>query len=206
MPAIKNRVSFASPTATISVNSSTSPSSDAPSTSSYNFPTTYAYNMPWNNGSTPTGFPSDASCSFVAPPPCHNFYSRYPYGYPVSCAPVTTYSAPPSVPLIFWICKLNNRITTCYGCRNKFVRAADGSIPVPPLDLILKCRKTREYYDKDGNKRESSNSNTYYHPNIACIRIKHPEFNCSNLAMEDSIRAVLLDAHFELLWAVFNFQ
>ena len=206
MPAIKNRVSFASPTATISVNSSTSPSSDAPSTSSYNFPTTYAYNMPWNNGSTPTGFPSDASCSFVAPPPCHNFYSRYPYGYPVSCAPVTTYSAPPSVPLIFWICKLNNRITTCYGCRNKFVRAADGSIPVPPLDLILKCRETREYYDKDGNKRESSNSNTYYHPNIACIRIKHPEFNCSNLAMEDSIRAVLLDAHFELLWAVFNFQ
>ena len=37
----------------------------------------------------------------------------------------------------FWICKLNKCITTCFGCRGKFTRAVDGSLPVAPLDMIL---------------------------------------------------------------------
>ena len=37
----------------------------------------------------------------------------------------------------FWVCKLNKCITTCFGCRGKFTRVADESLPVAPLDMIL---------------------------------------------------------------------
>ena len=87
--------------------------------------------------------------------------------------PTVPADAPPPQRL-FWVCKLNNRITTCFGCRGKFTRSAGRGVPVPPLDLILKCNESRQYYGKDGNEKE--NSNTYYHPNLSCIRNKHPEF------------------------------
>ena len=105
---------------------------------------------------------------------------------------------------LFWVCKLNNRITTCYGCRGKFTRAADGRVPVPPLDLILKCNENRQYYDKDGNLQEKEKSNTYYHPNISCIKKKHPEFQCTDLRIEEAMRASLHPTHFDLLLSVFN--
>ena len=108
--------------------------------------------------------------------------------------------------LIFWACKINKRITTCYGCRGKFMRGVDGSLPIPPLDLILRCTESREYYDKDGNKRQKDNSNTYYHTNVSCIQSKHKDFQLSDVQVEDSVRSTLLQSHFDLLKCVFNFQ
>jgi len=102
------------------------------------------------------------------------------------------------------VCKLNNRITTCYGCRGKFTRAADGSIPVPPLDLILKCNENRQYYDKDGNMQEKGNSNTYYYPNVPGIKKKHPKFKSSDLRIEQGIRESLQASHFDMLHSIFN--
>jgi len=72
--------------------------------------------------------------------------------------------------------RLNECIVTCYGCRNKFNRPADGGLPVPPLDLVLKCNEARQYYDKADVLQEKENSNTYYHPDINCIKLQHPAF------------------------------
>ena len=41
------------------------------------------------------------------------------------------------------------------------------ALPIPPLNLILRCTESREYYD---NKRQKDNSNTYYHTNVSSIQ------------------------------------
>ena len=107
---------------------------------------------------------------------------------------------------LFWVCKRNKRITTCFGCRSKFTCAADGSLPVPPLDLILKCTESRAYYTKDGGLQEKENSNTYYHPNVSCIKKKHPEFQFTDVCLDDATCSTLAPSHFELLKSVFNFK
>ena len=86
------------------------------------------------------------------------------------------------------------------------MRGVDGSLPIPPLDLILRCTESREYYDKDGNKRQKDNSNTYYHTNVSCIQSKHKDFQLSDVQVEDSVRSTLLQSHLDLLKCVFNFQ
>ena len=106
---------------------------------------------------------------------------------------------------IFWVCKLNNRITTCFGCRGKFTRAADGTIPFPPLDLILRCKESRQYYGKDGSMQEKGNANTYYHPNTSCIKKKHPNFQLTDIRVDDATNTSLLPCHLDLLQLVFNF-
>lgn len=105
----------------------------------------------------------------------------------------------------FWVCKLNKRITTCFGCRGKFTRAADGSLPVAPLDLILQCNESRPYYDRDGCLKEKENANTYYHPNVSCITIKHKDFKVVDIQLQEDVHSILEPSHFELLQSVFNF-
>ena len=95
--------------------------------------------------------------------------------------------------------KWNKRITTCLGCRSKFTCAADGTLPIPPLDLILKCTESWPYYSKDGSLQEKDNSNTYYHPNVSCIKKKHPEFQFTDICLDDATRSTLTPSHFELL-------
>ena len=107
---------------------------------------------------------------------------------------------------LFWVCKRNKRITTCFGCRSKFMWAADGGLPIPPLDLVLKCSESRPYYNKDGNLVEKENSNTYYHPNVSCVKKKHPEFQLTDICLDDATRSTLTLSHFELLKSVFNFR
>ncbi len=99
-----------------------------------------SYPSSWNYGLPPVFAPTGGP---NPPPSLSANYGRY---VPPFACPCTSPSR-----FLFWVCKLNNRITTCFGC--KFMRAADGSIPVPPFDLILKCTDSREYCDKDGNKR-----------------------------------------------------
>lgn len=105
----------------------------------------------------------------------------------------------------FWVYKLNKRITTCFGCRGKFTRAVDGSLPVAPLDMILKCIESRPYYDRDGTLKEKENANTYYHPNLCCIKSKHKDFQVEDIRLEEDVRCTLEPSHFELLKSVFNF-
>lgn len=93
------------------------------------YPTWYADPYAYWNFNPPSSLPSyngtnSHSASFQSPSPhCGTSSAHY----------------------LFWVYKLNNRITTCFGCRGKFTRAADGGIPVPPLDLILKCNESWQY-------------------------------------------------------------
>ena len=114
-------------------------------------------------------------------------------------------SSPKNDQYRFWVCKLNKRITTCFGCRGKFTKAADGNLPVAPLDLILQCNESRPYYDRDGTLKEKENANTYYHPNASCIKMKHKEFMFEDIQLEEDVRYTLEPSHFELLQSVFNF-
>ena len=95
--------------------------------------------------------------------------------------------------------------TTCFGCRGKFTKAADGNLPIAPLDLILQCNESRPYYDRDGTLKEKENANTYYHPNASCIKMKHKEFMFEDIQLEEDVRYTLEPSHFELLQSVFNF-
>ena len=123
----------------------------------------------------------------------------------VNFVPPFNTSSPRNERYTFWVCKLNKCITTCFGCRGKFTRAVDGSLPVAPLDMILRCNESRPYYDRDGTLKEKENANTYYHPNISCIKMKHRDFNIQDVQLEDNVHCTLVPSHFQLLQSVFNF-
>ena len=84
------------------------------------------------------------------------------------------------------------------------MRAADNGIPMPSLDLIQKCTENRQYYDKERNKREKENCNTYYHPSLSCVKMKHSYFLKEDIQVEESVRVTLLPAHLDLLQCVFD--
>ena len=109
------------------------------------YPDPYAYWNPYSHSSWDYGPPPVSFSSFL-------LQSSYSSSKASFQSPMSYGGS--SSPYLFWICKINNRITTCFGCRGKFTRAADGNIPVPPLDLILKCHESRQYYGKDGNMHE----------------------------------------------------
>ena len=154
-------------------------------------------NPSWNVG-TPPMFSAPSFGNALSPPPL-------PFGYSFT---VPTFTPPPPAPprRLFWVYKLNNRITTCFGCRGKFTRAANGGLPLPPLDLILRCNESRQYRDKDGNMQEKDNSNTYYHPNVKCITQKHPDFVVADVRIEDTIKSTLSPPHMALLKSALNFN
>ena len=95
---------------------------------------------------------------------CNSFGNPANYDASFNTASFNTLS-PKNDWYTFWVCKLNKCITTCFGCRGKFTRAADGSLPVAPLNMILRCNESRPYYDRDEKLKEKENANTYYHPN-----------------------------------------
>lgn len=67
--------------------------------------------------------------------------------------------------------KLNEQITSCYGCRSEFTRAADDGLPIPAINLILKCNEGRQYYDKAGTLQVKENllpSKCKLYQNEAC--------------------------------------
>ena len=141
------------------------------------YPTPYSMQFPFTPGMYGWQGFNSFECDKVPQMPLSS--SQYAFSNPSSSAtamPFTTPLSSATPKCIFWVCKLNNRITTCFGCRGKFTRAANKGIPVPPLDLILRCNESRPYYGKDGIMHEKENSNTYYHPNTSCIKQKHPEF------------------------------
>ena len=99
----------------------------------------------------------------------------------------------------FWVCKLNKRITTCFGCRGKFTRAADGSLPVAPLDMILWCNESGPYYDRDGMLKEKENASTYYHPNISWIKMKYKDFQVKDIQLDEDVRCTFRAFAFQIV-------
>ena len=64
------------------------------------------------------------------------------------------------------------------------------------LDLILKCTENRTYYSKDGSLQEKENSNTFYLPNVSCIKKKHPEFQFTDVCLDDATRSTFISFPF----------
>ena len=71
---------------------------------------------------------------------------------------------------------LNNRIKKCYGCSSEFTRKVDGSLPDPPLNLVISHEERREFRDASNALRLGNNQNVYYHPNVSCIRRRNASF------------------------------
>ena len=85
----------------------------SPSSAARSYPISYGTS---SHPCPPTSFTLSHGASGPHPPTSLSPLTVPPYGSPLRYQ--------------FWVCKLNNRITTCYGCRGKFTRAADGSVPV----------------------------------------------------------------------------
>ena len=73
---------------------------------------------------------------------------------------------------------LTKRIKKCYGCGNGFLKNSDGSVLEAPYDIVVRHADYREYTTPSGEKRVTSQKqNTYFHPFLACITKKHPQFS-----------------------------
>ena len=67
---------------------------------------------------------------------------------------------------------LNNRIKKCRGCNKDFCRKLDGSLPDPPLDMIIAHEERRPFSDSQNVKRLSRPQNVYYHSNSMFIHVR----------------------------------
>ena len=86
---------------------------------------------------------------------------------------------------------LNNRIKKCRGCNREFARKVDGSLPDPPLNVVVCHEERRPFRDSSNITRLSRPQNVYYHANLSCIRMGNPTFLHHDL----HVPAELSDAH-----------
>ena len=65
-----------------------------------------------------------------------------------------------------------SKITTCYGCKNKFRKTASDPVPPEPYDIVL-CRKQIRAYTPKGTtglRFTVKPENTYFHLKRACVQ------------------------------------
>ena len=85
------------------------------------YPTPYSMQFPFTPGMYGWQGFNSFECDKVPQMPLSS--SQYAFSNPSSSAtamPFTTPLSSATPKCIFWVCKLNNRITTCFGCRGKF--------------------------------------------------------------------------------------
>ena len=80
---------------------------------------------------------------------------------------------------------INNRIKKCRGCGGDFVRKADGSLPDPPMNLVICHEETRPFRDATNVVRQSKLQNVYYHANVQCIRRQNASFVGPEIVVQD---------------------
>ena len=89
---------------------------------------------------------------------------------------------------------INGRIKKCNGCKKKF-RSESTSL-TPPDDLVVSHLEHRSYRNKHGATVKAPNpGNVHYHLDIGCIKLANPTFELSMLAISDSEKSNLKDAH-----------
>lgn len=100
--------------------------------------------------------------------------------------------------------RLNNRIKKCRGCGGQFSRKANGSLPDPPMDLVISHEEQRQYRDKNNKICVGKPQNVYYHSNISCIRRENAAFFGPELVLAADV--TLLDSHKQYLLQYFNWK
>ena len=100
---------------------------------------------------------------------------------------------------------LTGYIKICAGCRKGYLRTADGKSLPPPLDLILVRQEQHIYYNVVNARQQlSSAMNVHYHANLACPRLRSPQFNPKDLKIPDDVRTKLLPEHRSFLFRTFG--
>lgn len=104
-------------------------------------------------------------------------YGMYGYNYNPYCSPYgSTFQSESSESKPFVVKLLNNRIKKCRGCNREFSRKVDGSLPDPPLNVVVCHEERRPFRDSSNVTRLSRPQNVYYHANLSCIRANNPHF------------------------------
>ena len=67
---------------------------------------------------------------------------------------------------------LNNRIKKCRGCNTEFARKVDGSLPDPPLSVVVCHEENITIFSRPQN---------VYYANLSCIRMVNPTFSPHHL-------------------------
>ena len=89
---------------------------------------------------------------------------------------------------------INGRIKKCHGCKKNF--RSEGAPLTPPDDLVVSHLEQRSYPNKLGaTVKAPAPGNVYYHLDIGCIKLANPTFELSMLAIFDSEKSKLNDAH-----------
>lgn len=149
----------------------------------------YWYGLPFPYG-PPQGSSSKFPCQpFPYPPQGNGLPFPYPltvYGHQVSADSSDTSDQ-------YVIKFLNNRIKKCRGCGGNFIRKTDGSLPDPPMNLIVSRTERRSYTDGDNVEKLSKKQNVYYHPTLSCIKKVNASFDSSLLVKDPAL--TLTDVH-----------
>ena len=130
-----------------------------------------------------------------------NAYSSYS-GAPDSKPSISTQNSP-----VFTLQWLTGKIRKCYGCGNS-LRTDSGAVPKPPFDIVVRYKERRYYRDPDTQtlKLTKKEENTYYHPMLKCIHMKHPSFSKSQLYIPVDLANSLLPLHRSHLFDTFGIK
>ena len=94
----------------------------------------------------------------------------------------------------------------CQGCRGT-VRAADGSIPEAPYNVVVARLEQRPFRDSTGVlKTLSRPSAAHYHVRLTCIRTADPNFVPNSLVIPGDVASILTLQHQVLLRFEFGLQ
>ena len=105
---------------------------------------------------------------------------------------------PVPAPGAFWIYVLSlcpAQVSVCFGCGAAL--KPGGSIPLPPLDLVVVGNMAREFR-KDGQVMRKQ-GNVYFHCQIQCISRRQPYFVPSICFLPPAVRALLSEQHIMFL-------
>ena len=101
-------------------------------------------------------------------------------GYPLQQNPV----------LSFTLCFITGNITTCIGCKNKYPKQ-----PQEPYDLCIKHQEWRQFMSPSTATSQSKFGNAYYHCQMQCVWMRHPNFVGSNLQVPSEMIEKLSPVH-----------
>ena len=104
----------------------------------------------------------------------------------------------------FYVRFIQGNIRMCQGCRSS-LRLQDGSIPVPPFDLVIARAERKTFRDKSGELVTPRQEQTcHYHLRLDCIRAVEPNFVPMALQVPQDVLPSLTNIHREYLRLVFG--
>ena len=94
---------------------------------------------------------------------------------------------------------ISGNISRCAGCKGKYSKPA-----LPPNNLCVQHEEWRQITYPNSPSPSTIFSNSYYHPNLRCIRVNWPHFVPSDLVIPPTVRAELRPEHWATLMSSFG--